>query len=232
MEEKKTIKISLSTFFLILAIIVIAIIGVFVFKFYTDKETASSEVKELKSTIDNLEEKINSLEQTINDNEKNNDEIKENENNSKTFSDNQIKKALQDYLDLTGVYVGSPGELLNKLGFEDLEIDDNIIIEDYYKKTNIRYVDYKNKMLNYMTEECFEKKFTKFFREVNGDLYCFNGGASGMGFEIESINTKGEKYIADVYSLDFEGNRIGEPESFEFGIADNNGKCVISYFNN
>lgn len=227
MEEKKSIKISLSTFFLILAIIVIVIMGVFIFKFYNDKKVSDSEVKELESTINNLEGKINSLEETINDNGKNNDEI-----TSKTFSNNEIKKALQDYLELKGIYAGSPGELLNKLGFEDLEIDDDIIIEDFYKKTNIRYEDYKNKMLNYMTEECLENNFTEFLGEANGDLYCFNGGASRISFEIESINEKGENYIANVYELDFEGTRSGEVKNFKFGIADYNGKCVISYCDN
>lgn len=57
MEKNKDIKISLSTFFLILAIVVIIIMGVFIYKFYNDKEVASSQVEELNKKITNLEGK-------------------------------------------------------------------------------------------------------------------------------------------------------------------------------
>ena len=39
MEEKKTLKISLSTFLLILAIIIIIVMGVFIYKLSNDKTT-------------------------------------------------------------------------------------------------------------------------------------------------------------------------------------------------
>jgi len=228
MEEKKTIKISLSTFFLILAIIVIVIMGVFIFKFYNDKKVADSEVKKLESTIDTLEGKINSIEGTLNNNANNNDTIKD--TTSKTFSNDEIKKTIQKYLDLTGVYAGSPGELLSELGFKNYREDYQT--EDYYRKTNIKYAEYKNRMLNYMTEEWFENNFEEYFKDIDGYLYYFNGGASGMKYEVESVNTKGNlSYIANAYYIDFDGNRSDEPSSFEFSIADYNGKCVISYCN-
>lgn len=68
MEEKKTIKISLSTFFLIIAMIVIVIMGYFMYQFYNEKAIARKESAELKLQVDNLQGKINQISNTINEN--------------------------------------------------------------------------------------------------------------------------------------------------------------------
>lgn len=65
MEEKKSIKISLSTFFLILAIIVIIIMGYFIYKFYNDKENANNQVVTLNNQVNKLEGTVNSLQETV-----------------------------------------------------------------------------------------------------------------------------------------------------------------------
>ena len=82
MEEKKAIKINLSTFFLVFAIIVIIIMGIFMYKIYNEKTMAKEESLELKNqitklngTIDDLQEKIDKISETISPNnteEKNN----------------------------------------------------------------------------------------------------------------------------------------------------------------
>ena len=73
MNEKKPIKISLSTFFLIIAIIVIIVMGIFIYKISVDKikaeekaEVLNSEVTELEGAVDNLQGKIDSISNTIN----------------------------------------------------------------------------------------------------------------------------------------------------------------------
>lgn len=63
MEEKKTIKISLSTFFLIIAIIAICIMGFFIYKLNTEKTTAIEQVKSLNNKVYNLEEAVNVLQE-------------------------------------------------------------------------------------------------------------------------------------------------------------------------
>ena len=65
MVEKKYIKISLSSFFLIIAIIVIAILGYFTYKFYNEKNNATTEVKNLTSRLGNSENTINSIKNSI-----------------------------------------------------------------------------------------------------------------------------------------------------------------------
>ena len=73
MEEKKATKISLSTFLLILAIIIIVIMGIFIFKLNNDKNRETqrateleTQVSRLNSTVNNLQEKINKVSETIN----------------------------------------------------------------------------------------------------------------------------------------------------------------------
>ena len=61
MEEKNATKISLSTFFLILAVITIIVMGIFIYKLNNDKTIESSKVSELSSRIANLEELNNNI---------------------------------------------------------------------------------------------------------------------------------------------------------------------------
>lgn len=65
MEEKKHIKISLSSFFLVIAIILIVILGYFTYKFYNEKNNANLEVTALTSKLNASENTINSLKNTI-----------------------------------------------------------------------------------------------------------------------------------------------------------------------
>ena len=74
MEEKKAVKISLSTLFLILAVIVIIIMAVFIIKLNNEKsaETEKSaqlqaQVNSLNGTVDNLQGKIDSISKTLSD---------------------------------------------------------------------------------------------------------------------------------------------------------------------
>ena len=73
MEEKNVTKISLSTFFLILAIIAIIVMGIFIYKLNNDKTAEiqkstelQSQVNSLNSTVNDLQGKINNISETIN----------------------------------------------------------------------------------------------------------------------------------------------------------------------
>ena len=72
MEEKNVKKISLSTFFLILAIIVIIVMGIFIYKLNNDKiveiqksTELQSQVNSLNATVSDLQEKIDKVSETI-----------------------------------------------------------------------------------------------------------------------------------------------------------------------
>ncbi len=88
MEEKKARKISLSTFFLIFAIIVIIVLSIFIFKIYNEKAEENqrssdlqAQVNSLNETINNLQGKTNDISETINSNELNNSSIQNSEKN-------------------------------------------------------------------------------------------------------------------------------------------------------
>lgn len=73
MEDKKVTKISLSTFFLILSLIVIIVMGIFMYKFYNEKTEATkksaelqTQVNSLNETVSNLQGKIDNISETIN----------------------------------------------------------------------------------------------------------------------------------------------------------------------
>lgn len=92
MEEKKSIKISLSTFFLILALIVLVIMGIFIFKLYNEKTEEKQKSTELQAQVDNLNGKINEIKETINSNETVDNKNKDNnanKNENKTNTANQ-----------------------------------------------------------------------------------------------------------------------------------------------
>lgn len=239
MNEKKPIKISLSTFFLIIAIIVIIVMGIYIYKISVDKmkeeekvEILNSEVTELEGTVNSLQEKINSIANTVNSNTDAEIENSQTSNEEVKFSNDEIKKSLQNYLDLIGIREGSPLGMLVKLelcNYDDYNTANKT--SDNYVKTNIKYADYKAKMLEYVTEDWFNTKFKNSYKEQEGLLYYFDGGASGMQFEVKDITVKGDysdlAYIAEVYNINFDDSK--ELENIEFHIANTNGKCVISY---
>lgn len=73
MEDKKVTKISLSTFLLIIAIIIIAIMGFFIYKLNSEKAIEvkksadlQAQVSSLNSTVSNLQSKINTISETVN----------------------------------------------------------------------------------------------------------------------------------------------------------------------
>ena len=75
MEEKNVTKISLSTFFLMLAIIAIVVMGVFIYKLNNDKTVEiqkstelQAQVNSLNGTVSDLQGKINNISETINSN--------------------------------------------------------------------------------------------------------------------------------------------------------------------
>ncbi len=94
MEEKKVIKISLSTFFLILAIIAICIMGYFLYVSNSKITDSISSEKELNAKIAKLENQIASKQEPI----------KAEQNN--VASNNSIEESDITFSSLSGIYVG------------------------------------------------------------------------------------------------------------------------------
>lgn len=119
MEEKKVKKISLSTFFLIISLIVIIVMGIFMYKFYIEKIEETKKSSELQTQVNSLNEavsdwqrKIDSISNTIN-------------SNTSDKNENQIKE-LSDL---------EKQELFNKAIKEQMVlIDDMILTKDFSQK--------------------------------------------------------------------------------------------------
>ena len=93
MEEKKATKISLSTFFLILAIIIIAIMSICMYKFYNEKIDANKKTAELQAEVSNLNRivsvlqgKIDEISSTVNSDKTNTTNIDDKSNDNKNSS--------------------------------------------------------------------------------------------------------------------------------------------------
>ena len=95
MDEKKPLKISLSTFFLILAIIVIVVMGFFMYKLYNEKSIATQEIADLNTEVSNLQSTVNDFQQRI-DNISNTTSSEEVTNNTPNQS-SSIKLQLGEY---------------------------------------------------------------------------------------------------------------------------------------
>ena len=239
MDKKEHINISLSTFFLIIAIIAIIVMGIFIYKINNEKleeekqsAELQSQVNSLNGTVNELQEKINKVAEITNITNSTKSNIKESE-----FSESEIKEVLTKYLNIFKGK-GSPEGVLEKLGLLKYGDYSNAnLTSDNYMKTNIKYSDFKNKVLNIMTEEWFntvnnnKKAEITEFKEKDGLLYYSNSGMTGTEYEVKSIRVKGDykdlAYIADVYTINLDDSK--ELNTIEFHIANVNGKCVISY---
>lgn len=93
MKEKEVAKIKLSTCFLIFSVLVILLMGIFMYKLYNEKEEETKKASELQTQVDNLNStitelqgKINNMLETANSNEKIEHETSKTDS-SKTNSD-------------------------------------------------------------------------------------------------------------------------------------------------
>lgn len=98
MEDKKTKKISISTFLLFLAIIALIVMGIFIYKISSDKsaeEKKSSElqsqVNSLNGTVSDLQGKINDISENINSNTNQENKTSETESSIKSKTQEEIK---------------------------------------------------------------------------------------------------------------------------------------------
>ena len=201
--EKEPIKIKLQTVLLIISLIVIigliATIVIMNQKNSIDKNNALNNLASVKSVL----------------------------------TETEIKGILNNYLKIAGAAQGSPDSALKVLsemtGKEIICKGNSIAYQgDSILPTNITYSEFKELILNYMTEEVYNEYFPRFFIEKDGTLYCNDIGATGLEYEIISIEKDGgdTKYNARVYAVYSEEDK--EEMTVAFEINNNSGKSVIS----
>ena len=238
MEKKESIKVSLSTLFLVIAIIIIFIMGYFLYKLYDDKveETNKAtdlqkQVVNLNETINDLQGKLNSINDTININT-NTSKTSETTNNNVAFTEEEVKKAINNYLELDAH--ASCGALLTKLtengqiNFDQSKYNINTSTGEI--TTNVKFSDYKKAMLNYVTEAEFERNWTSkqcFNENANGYLTTMQGGGGFRIYTIKSISKTDDTTFSVKTSSVVEDGEHYEENNYTFTVKSNNGKCVI-----
>lgn len=254
-EEKKITKVGLSTFLLIIALIVIGVMSFFMCKFLKEKKEAtdsailaSEELKKSKDRITELEEKINKVSDVINTKDslasQNKNTVTNSLNAGVTTNNNvknnmadknldNVEQAVKTYLEWISAKASSPSLLLQKLKLIQDE-SSTMAKKQGYLKTNVKYADFKNIILDVITEKCYNddinKDFTDdLFIEEDGYLCYFNGGASGGVYALENLEINSENlYVANVV---FEHDGGEEKCIFSIKTVNENGKVKIDNAN-
>ena len=143
------------------------------------KEIANSNTSNTES--DNLNNSTNSAGKS-----NSNSVEKDNSNNTKTndeisFQDEQVKEAFENYLDLMS-YASCDGllEELTEKGKLNYNSDEDNILDDSTVITKVKFNDYKNAMLNYVSENEFENNWSSTLLGIkendDGYLTKYQGG--------------------------------------------------------
>ena len=239
MEEKKPLKIKFKTAVIIIVTAVVLLgIGANVYAtkqgydniFFLIKYKISGQKQETITGKDNLltDRDIDTT-------------IKSNTNaDIMPFTEKEVKESFQKYLNLVAQRHCDIGGVIQELNFE---MNESKYVPSKklagYLKTDIKYSDFKEKVLNYVTEKCFEENINNLGEEISDDAKAFinedgylcycNGAATGVIYKLEDISKIGNKnYKANVLYIQEEDKEIIE---FEFGIENVNGRCVIDYCN-
>lgn len=181
MEEKNVTKISLSTFFLILAIIAIIVMGIFIYKLNNDKTAEiqkSTElqlkVNSLNGTVSDLQGKINNISETINSSGNATNSENSNNTNATSSKNKTLEEAnVTNNVNKTGLIGETTYEIENSAtnhldGFD-------VILEDskvYFKLTN------KEKIKSYSITDSTINRVENKKEEITG----FNGKVKKVYF--------------------------------------------------
>lgn len=211
-------------FIIILIIIIILLIGAI---FYLKNEQKIKETnKENKAEINETKNVIQEKEQTT----------------SKKIELDKKKKVLEDYLSIYALHDSIQIQLYEKLnlrdGFNNYEeyyekefvayesvTKINGEIYNYYK-TNIKYEDFKEAMLNYISEELFEQDFTLYQKENNGMLEIYANGRDGSNYAITNMTEISNETYEVEYKF-YMGENEGIPGKITVVFEKNNNDYIV-----
>ena len=125
MEKKKSV--NLSTVFLVISLIIIAVMGYFIYKLYNDNLTANENVEKLNEKTNSLENTINNLKET----EKNNISI-DSEPNNIIKEDSNVIENEESNEDIIGVWNT----------FQLIDVENGEIIQNLSNVLGTAYIQY------------------------------------------------------------------------------------------
>lgn len=231
MEGKKFIKVSLGTVICMCIIFILILVILGMLYYYNVVKINNENI--ISNEIGNTDiYKNNTTNTTVSEDSSNtNTSLNISTSDIPELETNNAKQLIENYLNIWGSYLGGPLDL--SLFDNNLKniIDYSLQTTDGYVNTNINYNDFKNEMLEYMSEEVFET-YT-YYKNINGTLYAFVGGGSGIQYsdiDMNLISNSNNVYKYSVTCLMTAGG-YEEQTNFIFTIIYENGNYVVSSMN-
>ena len=186
MEEKKQVKISMSGFFLILAIIVIAVMGYFIYKISTEKAEKENQIANLNNEVSSLQSASRELQGKI-DNIANTINSSKSANNSTISNEEALKLGKEKYQLANSIQIKTDNSIIL-----DKNKDDNN--NPWYKVTNMNEIKsiFTGNAFDYFCKEYQIKEFSGTW-----GMYASNRGTISeyLDSNVEKIDNINEKEI-------------------------------------
>jgi len=205
MEDKKEIRVRLSTVIsmFVIFILIIALGVTYYFGFVADKNENIGDEK-----VTNTTENVATENKTEKEDIKKEENIVADKEGNNKLNEQKCKENFQKYLDIGSTFASNSLDILRELDFideypnpddyEGIKYNDAKYTDmNYFLKTDIKYADYKEKMLQYMTFDCMEKNFDDYTRNNNGYLYVVSYGGTASNPKIQEM----EKSSSNEYNI-------------------------------
>lgn len=158
-----------------------------------------------------------------------------------SFSDEIVLAALDKYYDFQAVIHFGPVDLVvvaglvdSQAGMEHVYLSDGDVKDGVAAWSDVQYCatgvteeDFRNALLRYMSERCYENEFEGWTEVCDGYIYIPDVGATGFGVETISVErVRGSYYhgVMEYIWIDDSRTRF----EVEFGVENVDGNCVIS----
>ena len=243
MDEKKTTKVGISTLFLIFAILVIIVMGWFIYKLNNEKSLETKRAQELQSQVNNLNETVGQLQGKLDtiSNTIASDTFTTNNNSNKELTENEkrelFNKAIKEQMVLIDDMILTKD--FSQKNFTDKEIilllpdssEGKIFSsfdEDYNKKSSITDIEKSAKKL-------FDRNIDINKVEQDDDIKIINNNVvvaarTGVGVldaELISIETVNN----NEYTIKFKfSSGSGTTETYKLTVNYNNGSIIYKSF--
>ena len=157
MEEKKAGKISLSTIFLIIAIIAIIVMGLFLYKLNNDKASEiqksaelQSQINSLNGTVSDLQGKLDIISETINstENEKNTNDTSETSSKKQTLEEANVTNTVNKTSLIGDTTYEIENSAINHIDGFDVILEDSKVYFKLTDKEKIKSYSITNSTIN------------------------------------------------------------------------------------
>lgn len=187
MEEKNIIKLKINKIAILVVAAIIIFVGIIILKNYNDDAEIEKEANLENNTteIDNIEEVVDKIITEVNI-------VTDINSLTNPKIEDIAKNTVNEYLEKIASYeksnIGPMPYLLYELELaskEELDaLSQNVTTTEEYIKSNTSYENFKNALLQYVTEDYFVKFFSQ-YRNIDGYVAFCNCAGSGLWTNVE-----------------------------------------------